>query len=112
MTIGQMRTALRSGNPIEVAGYEIAPEMAAAFDGLNLLEMAHPALGSVKWFELVPDTKLPLSRAGVQCIKAWRDGGSDITGRTIAGPLFWGQQANAISNELIAVTCVAFETAP
>jgi exosortase A-associated hydrolase 2 len=112
ITINEMRATLRAGKPVEVAGYEIVPEMAAAFEGLDLFAMAHPALGSTKWFELVPDTRLPLSRAGTECIETWRDIGFDITGRTIAGPMFWSGQGNAISDELIAATCAAFESAP
>ena len=67
MTIDEMRATLRAGKPIEVAGYEIAPEMAAALRALNLPEMAHPALGEVTLFEVVRDPRLPL------CLPRQRD---------------------------------------
>ena len=111
VTVEMLRARLATGNTVEVAGYDIAPAMAAALEGLHLAELAHPALGSVLWFETVRETTLPLSSAGAQCVAAWAASGLKVTTRIMSGPAFWTGQGNTIFPDLISATIAGFEAA-
>ena len=110
VTVEMLRARLATGNTVEVAGYDIAPAMAAALEGLHLAELAHPALGSVLWFETVRET-LPLSSAGARCAAAWAASGLKVTTRIMPGPAFWTGQGNTIFPDLISATIAGFEAA-
>lgn len=111
-TVEMMRACLAAGEAVEVAGYDIAPEMAAALDALELAELAHPALGTVTWFEVVHDPMQPISAAGARCLAAWTASGLAVKDQTIPGRSFWTGQAITLVPELIAATTAAFEAAP
>jgi len=111
ITVEMMRACLTAGEVVEVTGYEVVPQLAAALDALNLVEMAHPALGRVTWLEVVRDSALPLSAVGAHCAAAWMASGLSVTARTIQGPAFWTGQGNVLAPELIAATTTAFEAA-
>ena len=47
-----LRNTLRAGESLEVAGYELTPELASAIDGLKAVELAvtdSPSTGSRLW---------------------------------------------------------------
>jgi exosortase A-associated hydrolase 2 len=111
MTIEMMRGCLASGKSIEIAGYELVPPMAAALEVLDLAELAHPALGSVTWFEVHRDPALAFSFDGTRCAAVWTTRGLIVTTRSVQGPAFWTGQGNALAPDLVAATTAAFKAA-
>ena len=55
-------TSLNAGAVLEIAGYDLAPELARAIDGLKLAELA-PRDAPVHWLEVVPEAGRPLPPA-------------------------------------------------
>jgi exosortase A-associated hydrolase 2 len=111
VAIETMRAWLVAEKAVEVAGYDVVPGMAAALDALDLVDLAHPALGRVTWLELVRDPLLSLSADAARCVAAWRASGLSVTTRTIPGPAFWTGQGNAVLPDLIAAATAAFGAA-
>ena len=111
-TVHVLRECFARQETVEVVGYDVAPEMAAALDSLDLATLAHSALGPVTWLDVVRDTMLPLLPASRECAEAWRAAGCDVEHRTVAGPAFWTGQGNAVATGLIGATTAAFAASP
>lgn len=84
-----LRKRLSAGEPLEVAGYTIAPELARALDGLRL---ADAALGAtpVEWLEVSADaTNRSLPPGAARVVDAWRGRGIAVECEVVAGDPFW-----------------------
>jgi len=106
---GALRTALLGGQALEVAGYELAPELGAAIDALDAARLA-PA-GRVHWFEMVSAADRPLAPALARLADKWRAQGCVLELRQVAGQQFWATQEISESEELVQATCAALEAA-
>jgi exosortase A-associated hydrolase 2 len=85
---GALRQALQDGETIEIAGYDLAPDLAKAIDKLDGLETMAPVC-RVDWFEALaaPDAALP---AGATRTSAeWLRRGVDVHLHPLACPPFW-----------------------
>lgn len=83
----RLRQQLAKGESVEIAGYQLSPEMAA---GLERAELVFPNRSKrIEWFELSgkPDGELSLSASAK--IEQWRSAGCKVTGRQVLGPAFW-----------------------
>ena len=106
-SVSQLREALEAGQILEVAGYDLHPELAKAVAGTRL---QRPPPGSrVDWLELSghPERRLPPTSALV--VESWRE--CDITLRTqvLAGEPFWTTQEIATVPALLEATCCCLE---
>lgn len=84
-----LRASLRGGTSLEVAGYTLAPALAAAIDALDAAAMAPPA--PVDWFAIGPGEQ-PLTPAAERVADAWRGAGATVTLHALRGPAFWESQ--------------------
>jgi exosortase A-associated hydrolase 2 len=105
-----LRAALLGGQMLEVAGYEITPELAAAIDGADAAKLA-PAASRVHWFELVATNDRPLAPAVARLSAAWQQQGCAVQVHQVVGLPFWATQEIAESEDLLAATCAALEGA-
>lgn len=98
----ELRAVLESGRALEVAGYPLAPELAAAIDALDAARLTPPC--PVHWFELVAADERPVPPAAARVAQQW---GAHIV--KVAGAPFWSTQEIAECPALIAATCAALE---
>lgn len=98
-----MRALLQAGNTLEVAGYELAPELAAAIDNLKAGELVL-AKGNVHWFEIVAEPGRPLGPAGARVVAEWQRNGVDLHVHLVSGLPFWATQEIAECSELVKET--------
>jgi exosortase A-associated hydrolase 2 len=105
-----LRAALLGGQMLEVAGYDIAPQLATAIDGADAAKLA-PAASRVHWFEMVSASDRPLAPAVARLAGAWQQQGCDLQVRQVVGLPFWATQEIAESEDLLAATCAALEDA-
>lgn len=105
-TTAAARAALAAGETLEVAGYLLAPALAAALEGLDGTPPP-PAGIRVHWFEMVADAQRPLSPAAAALGGAWRGQGVDLTQKAVPGPAFWHTQEIHESAALVAATVAA-----
>ena len=83
-----MRASMRAGNALEVAGYELAPDLAAALDNLKAAEMIITKT-PVHWFEVVAEPGRPMTPSGAKVAGIWQRNNVDLTVHLIACPPFW-----------------------
>ncbi|TFW22066.1 hydrolase 2, exosortase A system-associated [Duganella callida] len=102
-----LRATLQGGAPLEVAGYTLAPALAASLDGLDAIRLPAPAC-PVDWFELVAAADRPLPIPATRLAAAWREQGCPLTQQAIVGPSFWATQEISVSPALLAATSALF----
>ena len=98
-----LRDMLRAGVALEIAGYELAPTLADAIEGLDaaaLLTTACP----VHWFEAVPADGRPLSPGAAKVVAVWQASGVDLRTHLVTCPPFWATQEVTECAALLAAT--------
>jgi exosortase A-associated hydrolase 2 len=92
-----LRERLRQGEIIEVGGYGLAPQMAAAIDGLQ----PPPPPCPVSCFDIVPPPATAPLAATVRTCAEWP--GASLT--ALQGPAFWSTAEIATCPALVDATC-------
>lgn len=103
-TTGGLRAQLATGRSIEVAGYEIHPEMAAALDMMRLDNFSPDIDLSVAWFEKGNGENLEISPSSRSLLDSWRHPEGKIEVDTFDGPAFWALHDRFLAPELIEKT--------
>lgn len=102
-----MRAALQAGAVLEVAGYDLAPALVAAIDGLDAADMVPPAC-AVHWFEALADAARPVPPGANRVTSSWQRQGVDLQVHRVACPPFWMTPAMAECSALLAATSALF----
>lgn len=97
-----LRQQLARGEPVEVAGYCLAPALAAGLEAAALT----PATGKgrVAWLEVAAHTGGGLGPASQKGVEAWRGGGFEVETAVVTAPAFWQTVEITEVPELLAVT--------
>ena len=95
-----LRATLAAGTPLEIAGYTLSPDLAAAIDQLDASRLAPPC--PVHWLEVVAAEGRPLPPAAQRVLQAWHH--TDGRAQTVAGPQFWASQEIAEAPALLDAT--------
>lgn len=103
-----LRALLTSGRTLEVAGYELAPELAAAFDAAVLEELAPDDLPVTYWLELGAQEGAQLPPGSVRAIERLQRRGLDIRTATVVGEPFWSLQEVTVAPNLLDATTEVF----
>ena len=98
-----LRDAMRNGESLEVAGYELAPALAGAIDAVHAAALT-PLGRAVEWFEVVPTADRPLPPASQRLADDWQRAGVAIRTWCVVGPSFWSTQEIAECAPLLACT--------
>jgi exosortase A-associated hydrolase 2 len=110
-TTKSMREALGAGETIEIAGYELTPELAAALDGVDLAGAELPDGIAVDWIEIAAQADRGPAPASRRVIERWREAGAAPAVETVAGEAFWSIQETTLVPALIERTSALFEPA-
>lgn len=103
-----LRAQLAAGVPLEVAGYELHPRLAAAIDALDPAGLVPPTdAPPIHWFEVAAAADRPLAPAVQAIAQSWQAAGVRVEQRQVAGPQFWATPETAECPELVAVTTSA-----
>ena len=101
-----LRARLLGGEMLEIAGYELAAELAAAIDALDAAQLA-PARCPVDWFTVVASPGRPDSVAVTRQASRWREQGVELQMHQVVGPSFWATQEIEEAPALVAATTAA-----
>lgn len=104
----EMRNALAAGESIEVAGYDLAPALAASIDSMNAASLTVTNT-PVHWFELVPESGRPIPPAVARVASAWERRGVDLHVHLMPGAPFWASQEITECPTLLAATTNLFQ---
>lgn len=111
-TVSNLRVILADGKSLEVAGYELAPELVAYLDKIDLTSMGNTHLPPIFWFELLLNSESPLPLASQKLIEQWKANKIDISVSKIVNMPFWEGQNITVAPELLTATTEVFrETA-
>lgn len=97
----ELRAAMKAGQTLEIAGYLLAPELAAAIDSIDAASLAPSC--PAHWFEIVAAAERPLPPAATRIAAGW----GDQAIQKVAGAPFWSTQEIAECDALVAATCTA-----
>ncbi len=87
-----LMAALKAGETIEVAGYELPPALALGIDGLRLGTLGTAAKSPVIWLEVAAREDATLSPAASRMIDGWTEAGLAVTTKTIVDEPVWNLQ--------------------
>ena len=99
-----MRAQLTAGNSIEIAGYEIHPELAMAIDNLRLSELPPSVSTSMAWFEKGGSAENPIPPASEKILETWRLAGRTPEIVVFEGPAFWALHERFFALDLVKKT--------
>ena len=83
-----LREQLRCGETLEIGGYHLAPELAAALDALDTVESLAPDC-KVQWMEAISSPNQSLPPAVARTMAHWQNQGTDLTVHAVHCPPFW-----------------------
>lgn len=106
-----MRSLLKAGNIVEVAGYELAPDLAAAIDNLNAAELT-VTKSPIHWFEIVAEPGRSLPPAGSKVVDVWKRNGVDVQVYIVTCTSFWAAQEISECLKLVSSTVNVFAEVP
>ncbi len=109
--IDSLRSSLAAGSTLEVAGYDLAPDLAATIDNLKISDLV-VLKSKVHWFDIVADTNQSISPAKADVMKKWGKEGNNLLMHSISCLSFWATQEITKCPELISATTQLFTKNP
>jgi exosortase A-associated hydrolase 2 len=100
---GALRAALQAGDTLDIAGYELAPQLAAALDALDAQALCVRGC-QLDWFEVSAAAERPLSPAAARIAASWREQGVELQTHLAHGEPFWTTQEIAECPSLLVAT--------
>jgi exosortase A-associated hydrolase 2 len=101
-----LRASLDAGSTLEIAGYELAPQLAAAIDAVDAgaLKPRCP----VDWFELAAAPGRPVPPGAERIAAGWRERGAQVALHQVAGQAFWSTQEITECAGLVEATAALY----
>ena len=109
VTIKELWADLEAGDSIEIAGYDLSPELAKGFSALSLNEIKLPQNIKVKWIETSLSDPAKLSPASSKTVDVWRSDGVQIIDKAVNDIAFWALQEPEWANKYIDQTLSLIE---
>jgi exosortase A-associated hydrolase 2 len=88
-TVATLREALLAGRTLEVAGYDLSPELAADLEALHGPAPVPPAGVPLHCLEVSPGETPTLSRVTADQVARWQAAGVEASGEVLPGESFW-----------------------
>ena len=107
-TTATLRHQLATEQVVEVAGYEIHPELARAIDTARLLDHKLNDGVNVLWLENASPDKSEISTISMNAVNSWKSAGVNVDALAYAGPGFWQVHERVITPPLIEKTSAWF----
>jgi hypothetical protein len=101
--VRQLRAALAHGSLLEIAGYDLHPQLAAEIEALRLAELV-PAAKRVHWLEVSAQAEPALGPASRRTVEAWRARGLEVRVAAVNGEPFWSTLEITECEALLAAT--------
>jgi exosortase A-associated hydrolase 2 len=102
-----LRAELEAGKTLEIAGYELAPQLAAAIEALDANVLA-PRGCRIDWLEVTAAPGRPLPAAAGRVVSSWRAQGIDFSVHMVQAEPFWTTQEIAECPTLLDATTALF----
>jgi len=110
-TMQGLRDRLARGEPVEVAGYRVAAQLASGLEHATLdpprVATAQPLAPHVVWLEVSTRDDATFSPAASQGMASWQQAGYALTRQIVTGPAFWQTSEIEDASALIAASTAA-----
>jgi len=103
-SVASLTAAFSAGESVEVAGYNISPELFRSINELQLTELPPRTGQRIAWFQITPMKDSPIPPAGQRVIDTLTDQGANIDSRCIQGDAFWNATEITTCDALIDAT--------
>ena len=103
-TTTQFEEQLSQGNSIEVAGYDVSPELYRGIQSAHLNNHLDLTGTPISWYTILASEERKTPRADLQTIDNWRDKGAEIAHHTVIGPAFWQAHERTLAPNLVTAT--------
>jgi exosortase A-associated hydrolase 2 len=101
--VRELRETLARGVPLEIAGYDLHPQLAAEVDALSLVDLV-PAVKRVHCLEVTAMAEPKVSPASQRVLDAWRSKGLEVQAAAVGGEPFWSTIEVTECEALLAAT--------
>jgi exosortase A-associated hydrolase 2 len=103
-TTKALRARLLDGETLEVAGYPLTPELAAAVERADAAALGEACRVPVTWIEVAAEAGAALAPASAAAVERLRAAGVPLRAMTAAAEPFWAIEETVISPDLIEAT--------
>ncbi|MCI0653466.1 MAG: hydrolase 2, exosortase A system-associated [Methylococcaceae bacterium] len=103
-TTSELRDRLLNGYSVEVAGYDLGPELVNPLMKLRLAQFEAVPFEKIHLFELVSEPGKPSSAANREWVSAMQEKGLSVETELVCGPSFWSTQEIATVPALLQKT--------
>jgi len=103
-TTAHLEGLLKEGKNIEVAGYDVSPELFSGIQAAHYNNHLNSLSCPVSWFTVLASTERKTPRGDLQAMEKWREHGVQIDHKTVIGPAFWQAHERTLTPELITAT--------
>jgi exosortase A-associated hydrolase 2 len=104
VSVRALRELLDRGEAIEVAGYELHPELVREIDSRSLAARPPPAGLTVDWTEIGDGADGALTPASAKVVSSWGAAGVSVEAAVIPGEPFWATTEVTVVPRLTAYT--------
>lgn len=99
--VRELRERLAAGESLEVAGYELSPDLHAALEAIDLNDRVPPARVPLDWFEVSLDPAGDILPASRRLAERWSVNGRVPEPAPVGGDAFWATQELAGAPALV-----------
>ena len=107
-TIDQLMTRFTSGRTVEIAGYEVSPELALSIESATLEISDAKIVPPIYWFDIVSSADVSLSVATKKIVSSWQVNNIPVKASPVPGDQFWGTVENTTAPSLIEATTALY----
>jgi len=104
ITTDALRAQSAAGSSVEVAGYELTPELIAAVDAIDLKDERYRPSIPVRWLEVVSESRPKPGIASQRVMTAWREHDVVVDEAVVIGDPFWATTEITVVPGLIDAT--------
>lgn len=105
ITTDDLRKLASHGSTLEIGGYELAPELIAAIDEVDMRDTRLLPSVAVHWFEVVSESRRQPGLLSRKLTATWTENGVAVKSEVVVGDPFWTTAELSMAPELIERTC-------
>lgn len=103
-TVAALRSRLKAGEQLEVAGYDLSGMLADQLDAAELQPLLRPHLGALHWMETVRSADAALPVPSGKAMDAARAAGLEVVAHSVMGEPFWSSIEIVCLDAMVART--------
>ena len=104
ITTAQLEEQINQGNSIQIAGYDVSPELYNGIKQAHISNHFETLKSPVSWFSVLPSADKKPPRADLQTIEKLRNHNIEVQQHTVIGPAFWQAHERTLAPNLIPAT--------